>query len=234
MGIPEILMWLIFGAIIGFVLQNILFELFAGPELRFKIKYYRKKLGKRIRNPHVKTVLTTKTDDLIDKNLDLNEIRELIKNELKNKGFEVEPRGEDLKFNFTTGKTEINADVMFAPEVVEEGKVITSEVEVNLTASCGYNNFEGYILDLKKGAEMIEKCLRKVIKDVEFKGGNLTCELKNLYELTGILSGLELSSLAAKIGNRYSIDLFKNRIITYGDIDQNVTSILRKIITVYL
>ncbi len=232
MGISEILIVIATGIIISFVVY-VLVELFAGPELRFRIKYRKKWLSKIIRNPHIKTILTTKTNDLTDENLILNEIKESIKKELKNEGFELEPRGEDFKFNFESGKTEIDAEVMLAFEPMGD-KVIISGIDANLTALCGYKEFVGHILDLVTAAEKIEECLRKVIKDAKFEKRSLVCELKNIYELTGVLSGLELSSLAAKIEDKYSIDLFGDKIIAYGNIDQNVASILRKMITVYL
>ena len=232
MGILEILMGIVIG-VISTIATFILVELFAGPELRFKIKYHKKRLSKIIRNPNIKTILTTKTDDLTDKNLDLNKIRETVKNELKNGGFELEYGGKDLKFILGSGKTKIDAEVMFAIEPMEE-KVIISGIDANLTASCGYNKFNGYLLDLTAATERIEECLRRAIKDIKFERRSLTCELKNIYELTGVLSGLELSSLVAKIGNQYSIDLFEDKIVAYGNIDQNVASILKKIITVYL
>lgn len=233
MGPLEILMLLAIGAIIGFVLQNILFELFAGPELRFNLKYLKKRIGKKIRNPHVKTIFTTKTGDLTDENLDFEEIKESVKKDLKKGGFVLGPKGESLKFNFEMGKTKIDAEVMFALEPMEE-KVIISGIDANITALCGYNEFEGHLLDLTAAAEKVEECLRNTIKNAKFGRRSLTCKLKNIYELTGVLSGLELSSLAAKIKNRYPIDLFGDRIVAYGNVDQNVASTLRKMITIYL
>jgi hypothetical protein len=232
MGFIENLMWLIVGAIVAFVIQNILFELFAGPELRFKIKYFKKKLCKKIGNPYIKTILTTKTDDLTDKNLYPEKVKELIKNELRRKGFESESRRDNFAFDLDSGGITVSAEIMFVQEFREEKEII-SGVEVNLTALCRYNKFNAHILNLTAAAERIEECLRKAIKDVNFVRRSLSCELKNMYELTGVLAEYKPSSLDVEIGDGYSIDLFENKIVAYGNIDEKITSILQKMITVY-
>jgi hypothetical protein len=152
---------------------------------------------------------------------------------LKNRGFEPEPRGEDLIFNFRSGKTEVNAEVAFTFESIEQ-KMVIVEIDTNLKASCRYNEFKDHLLDLMTAAEKVELCWREVIKDTSFGKKSLTCELKKTYKLTGVLSELGLSSFTAKMGNRYSIDFFGNKVVVYGDVDSNIVSVLQKIITMYL
>lgn len=201
------------------------------PELRFKTNYFWKSICKRLRNPPIDMTLFLKSSNLSDKKLLPEQIRNNIKMNLMERGFRFTGEGDALRFEQKWGRTELNIDISFGCDTYGDDLIISS-IESRLRAICEYNNFDGYILEITQASEEIANALRNIIVDIEFSK-NLRCELKHIYELTGILSELKLTSLSGVIEEQYLLDLTPKGMITYGRLNQDVTSMMKKAIVMY-
>lgn len=232
--IGEYLWAIIAGIIITLIAEMILEMIPYTSNLRFKFRYFRKKIYKWIKNERIETEFTIKSQDLTNKKIDPSILRDNLKKSLSKNKFKLFSKENNLKFEVTSGKTKIDVQLNLAYEQINEDDKeinIVSQIETILSARCGYRIFNGHILDLKEASKKIEERLRENISDIKLNY-TLMCKLRNLYELTGVLSKSELDVLVAKDQN-YEIEMFSNRVIAYGDITQNLTTILKDLIVIY-
>ncbi len=203
-------------------------------DLRFKTKFFRKKSYKWLTNEEIKSILNIKVKNIEDRKLDIISFKEKIKKQLimhKIKFFEKE---NELSFEMLEGKAKISTSLNFALNTItiDDNEIfIVSQLDVGLSTPIKFRNFDGYILDLRQGAEKITEIIRDVVSNIRIEY-NLIFQLKNLYELTGVLSKSNLNTLSIKDEN-YEIEMFSNQVISYGKITQELTSIMKNLIVIY-
>jgi|GEM_PF-4470372 len=232
-ALPAIIL-IITGVIITLIAELILEILPFTSNLKFKMKFWKKKLVKYLKKEQIDTILNIKTQDLSNKKLNPFEYKNKFKKTLNEKKITPYEKGNDLKFDFSIGRTEISAVLTFAYNEInenEEDEIIISQIEVILSAKCKFKNFDGHIIELLTGRDLIEEVLRASIIEANLNY-SLICKIKNLYELTGVLSKSNLDYLIAK-NKDYQIEMSSNQVIAYGQINQNLISVMKDLIIIY-
>ena len=231
--ISEILAFVL--GLISTYIASILTKLLPIPDdLRFKVSYESKKIWKWIRNVPVRATYTFKSQKLEIKREDFFET---IKDRLIQNNFRyIDCSGDTIIFQYSIGKTK--AELRLTPSyfdteetLQEESELLISGIQADLTVDqCKYRRFDGHMLDIFRIKDQLQTSLRDILG--EWSAESLSCELRNMYKFTGVLSGFRLSSLSGKIGNQ-RIDLSEKGLIVYGLVDQALTSALKRIITFY-
>lgn len=227
------------GGIITAVITDVIVKILPiSDDLRFRITYNLKKMYKMIRNVNIKAAYTIKTQNLENKRISTEILANTIKTLLIQNDFQfIGESGGSLRFIYSYGKTDV--DVLLSPSYFEfketrekQAELLVSYVEANLQVrQLKYNQFDGNMLDLLQTHRKLETCLRDVVG--EWISESLSLEIGRLYQFTGVLSDLKLSSLHGRIQEEHSIDLSEKRVTLYGPINQTLTSTLKKLITFY-
>jgi hypothetical protein len=238
----DIVLYYIWGIISGLIIsifKDVIVKVLPiSDDLRFRITYNLRKFLKMIRNTSLEVVYTLKTQNLEDRRISREDFITQIKNELIQKGFKfVGTLGSSLILKDVSGETEM--EVAFTPSFSEpeeifekEEKILVSYVQADLRIrKCKYNRFDGHMVDLLQTVRKLEHSLEDYLG--KWSAESLSCELRELYRFTGVLKGLDLSSLSGKVGGVYPIDLFDKKVIIYGSVNQPIISTLKKIITFY-
>jgi len=226
------------GGIISAILVDVIVKLLPiSDDLRFRITYNLRKISKMIRNVPVRITYTIKTQSLESRKIPGEAFVNETKKRLLPNNFQfVGQSGASLTFKHFPGKTEVDITLIpsyFKSEISEkEEELFISRIQADLLITqFKYNQFEGHMVDLLQTVHTLGQCLRDIAG--EWTAESLSCEIGRLYQFTGVLSELKLSSLQGKIQGEFIIDLSEKKVIIYGLINQTLLSILKKIITFY-
>jgi hypothetical protein len=222
------------GAIISYTIEFI-----GGTEIRCRAEFRKKHFLKTLHNPGIPTILTSKTESLSERELELEETREKIRNELSEKGFKIAQHGEDFWFNLQKDSSKIDVYIKFASsegyedenEPLEEKKLVVSEVELALKAECKFKQFEKELLNLTSACNDLEKILRSTV-GVELGKKSLACELNSIYRLSGVLAALGMDSISGNFDDGISVDISDKKITVY-DTGSNAASKIKEMFTMY-
>lgn len=203
---------------------------------RYKATFYRRKISKFFANPRIEVSYTTKTEDLEDKNIRLDDFVSKIKEKMTQSNFAYQSdRGNASVFDYTLADTDV--EIVLTPSYVfkgdeEEGELIVDHLQCDFRLKdCKYRNFKDHFLNLTQIFRKLEMTLEEEVG--RWVGESLTCEVKRLYDFVGVLKDLEMSSLTGTMADRYKIELSKNRLVVYGTIETKMISMVKDIITYY-
>lgn len=222
------------GIVISLIVYLILTFIPIKENARYKAMFYRRKISKLIHNPEIEICYTVKTKNLEDKEIRADNLTKEMLENLEKDSFRFKgERGNASVFQSILGKTE--SEVTITPSYVtkeDEGELLVDYLQCDFKLiKCKYNNFDGHLLDLIQIFRKLELNLED--RFGKWTGDILTCEIKRLYEVVGVLEDLKMSSLTGKIGGKYAIELFENKLIVYGTIETKMTSMIKDIITYY-
>lgn len=233
--IAEQIRGIIVGVIISVIVYLIVTFIPIKENARYKAIFYRRKLSKFFSDPTIEVSYTVKTENLEDKEMRVDDLTKEILENIGQDSFEFKgERGNSRTFKSILGRTEF--EVTITPSYVtrenEEEELIVDYLECDFKLiECKYRNFNGHLLDLIQLFRELERNLENIVG--RWTGESLTCEIKRLYEFVGVLKDLKMSSLTGKIGGRYKIELFENKLVVYGTIETGMTSMIRDIIAYY-
>ena len=232
--ISERIWAILMGVIIGLIIDFIIKFIPIGENIRFKAVFYRRKLAKWIFNTPIRVSYTVKSSNLEGKGIYLSDFISQSRQRLIQNSFEfVGERGYSSIFKYIVGKTEM--EITLTPSYFPQNEnkdLVISYVQCDFKLiECGYRKLEGHMLDLMRALIKLKDSLREIIG--ELTNDSLSCEIKRLYEFTGVLKDLKMSSLTGKICGLYKIDLSENKLVIYGPLDQELVSIIKDIIAYY-
>jgi len=224
------------GIIISVVVYFIVTFIPIKENARYKAIFYRRKISKFFSNPRIEVCYTTKTGDLEDKNIRLDDFVSKIKEKMTQSNFAYQSdRGNASVFDYTLADTDV--EIVLTPSYVvkgdeEEGELIVDHLQCDFRLKeCRYRNFKDHFLNLIQIFRKLEMSLEEEVG--RWIGESLTCEVKRLYDFVGVLKDLRMSSLTGTMADRYKIELSKNRLVVYGTIETKMTSMVKDIITYY-
>lgn len=229
----EIIIAFVVGVITGVITDIIVKLLPIGENVRFRILFNWRKFTKWARNVPIKVNYTIKTQNLENKNLDVESLMKTIEERLHRNSFRLKGKlGNSLILTRIFGRSEIQ--VTLSPSYI-------TEMEEELTASyvqgdfevinCGYKELKGHLLELLQVTHEVEKKLRDTLGD--WVAESLSCEVKRLYEYTGLFSELKMSSLTGEIAGKYKVNLSQNKLTVYGALEQTLISMIKDVIAFY-
>jgi len=239
----EALTWLasqLWGIAIGVVTSLIVFmilNIFSIQEnARFKLTYLGRYLVKRIRNPLIDVRYRAKSRNLEEKNFIIGSLMQDLKRRMTQNGFTWKSEhGNTIKFEGAIGgsKFELALSPSYITEENGSDELAVDYLECEYyIIKCKYNDFTSNLLDLVQIFRKLENCLMEIIGN--WTGESLECEVNRMYEFTGVLKELEMSSLHGTISKKYKIELFEKKLLAYGNVESEMASALKKIITFYL
>jgi hypothetical protein len=226
---------IVVGVIVSLIVYVIVTLIPIQEKTRYKVIFYRRKLSKFVLNPAVKVSYSTKTQNLEEKGMLLEEFVRTIQQKLvQNKFVFKGTLGSTSNFQYIFGTTEI--EIALTPSYVvresETNGLVVDYLQCDFKLiDCRYRNFNGHLLDLIQTLRKLEMSLEDVVG--RWLAGSLTCEIKRLYKFVGVLKDLKMSSLMGKIGGLYEIELFEKSLIVYGDVETKMSSMIKDIITYY-
>lgn len=232
----EIIIAFIAGVLTAIITDIIVKLLPIGEDIRYRILFNWRKFTKWIHNVPIKVKYINKTPDLMNKNIDVESLTKKIEESLCQNDYKLKGRlGNSLTFSRIYGRSEIT--VTLSPSYVtkmeeEQEKLIVSYVQGDFeVVNCRYKEFSGNLLELLQVSYEIQKIMRDLLGD--WIGESLSCEIKRLYEYTGVFSELKLSSLMGTIGGKYKVSLSQNKLTVYGKLEQTMISMVKDVIAFY-
>lgn len=231
----EIILAFIAGIITAVITDIIVKLLPIGENVRFRILFNWRKFTKWVHNVPIKVSYTIKTQNLENKSLDVESLIKTIEEKLHQNDFRLKGKlGNSLIFTRIFGRSEIQATLSpsYAIETEESEKLMVSYVQGDFEViDCKYKRLNGNLLELIQVTHEVEKSLREILGD--WIAESLSCEIKRLYEYTGVFSELKLSSLTGEIGGKYKVSLSENKLTVYGALEQTLISMIKDVIAFY-
>jgi len=232
--------WLVanvLGIIVGGIITEVIVQIICNllpinPQLRFRLSYLRKRLGKWFRNEkirieHILKASITEEASYAEKALSDEICRRLI-----SRGFEcLDKRPGTLKFTYQISESLVGVSLNFGYKDVEDEVQQVETVEAILSVTCKYRSFEADIIDLLQVVRKLESALRDIL--YPWHGEAIRCSLRHLYRFTGVLSSFKMSHLWGMVEEKYKIDLFEGGLIIYAPLSKEIATILKRIITFY-
>lgn len=223
---------LIVGTVIGAVFQNFIQGILPS-NLKEKSKYWRKDLGKRIHSPKINVRLLVKTSVVSVKVLEMENTIAQLEKEFRSEGIVPARQNDSLILNIPVGKQTVKATIDLSAVDIDN-KLIVDQIQCTLEQQCDYRKFSSDVYEMREAQKKIQPILRNNISDFT-EDVSLMCELKELYELTGILADANIGALRSSIeGDKLHFDLSKNMLTVYGkEINAEMLSLMKKMIAIY-
>ena len=223
---------LVIGTIIAVFVQIFVYE-FLPDKFKDTAKYWRKKIGKIIHPRKIKVKLIAKTFNVSEKKLDIEKTLETLRKEFVDSEYNPARQHSSLIFSVPIGKNTINVTLNVMPTITEDQEIIDA-IECRIANECSYWKFHNDVHELREAQMKIASTLRKHVSDF-MDHISLICELKSLYELTGVLADVKMGILYSNLEDgKTKFEISKNKITVYDkDINTELLSFLQKMITVY-
>lgn len=218
------------GAIIGGIIEIFIYE-FLPDQIKETAKYYRRKLGKMIRNKRIDVELIVKTYNVSERKLDIQTTLGTLQSGFSN--YNPATRQDALIFDVLVGREAFHTSVNVIPTIIEDEEVIDA-IECRITHECHYNSFASDVRGLREAYIKIEDVIRENTADF-MDTISLVCKLNSLYELTGVLSDVNIGTLHSSLDEgKIKFELDRNILTVYSDeINNELLNFMRKMVTVY-
>lgn len=223
---------LVIGTVIAVFFQLFLYE-FLPDRMKDSARYWRRKIGKIIRPRKIKVELVLKTFSASEKKLDVETTLETLRKEYVRLGFNPAKQNGSLIFDVKIGSNTVIVTINTMPIIAEENEIIDM-IECRFKYECGYRNFNSDVRELREAHVKITNPIRKNVSDFQ-QPISLICELKSLYELTGVLADVKIGMMYSNLEqSNTKFELSENKITVYDDdINSDMLNFLKKMITVY-
>jgi len=219
--------FLVYGFFANLII-TVLSEL-VGDQVRFRIRYAKKKLFKWLRNVNVKVIAIMKPRPLFI-NEDIDSITKELSALLSSNGIRPFVEGTKIRFEYLVPRVGIGYISLGLNEA--DGKV--NSLELSLEWSIEFQKFADAFLDMTGAMRSLEDMFRKKYSTIASFEEILTCAgLKKAYELNGVLRKYSLENLTTKRGDETEVNFSDRDLTIFGRMDSSMKNLLQDLIAYY-
>jgi len=222
--------------VLNFVVYGLLANLFvmiasefAGDRLRFKARFWRRRLVKWLRNIRIELVAVLKPADFRVAE-SVQDVRGKLQRVLLGRGIRTAIQDSSLTFEIKNAHTSAVGEVSLSFEIPDH----VEGVQVSVRLSVEYQRFSDGFINLVDAIGLLEDSIREAYPSVVSYLEVLQClGVKKAYELNGVLRQHQLEVLSSRRKDGIQLDFGPEQITLYGRMDAALKNLLQDLITYY-
>jgi len=200
-----------------------------GDQLRFKMRFYRKKIVKWLKNTRLELIAVSKPIGLnIGESVD--EVVRKLRDALHTKGITSATQGSSIVFEVAREITAVRGQISLAfqtPDHVEA-------VELTLRFPVDYQRFADNFINLVDTIETLQDVIRTAYSFAGSFSDALQCiGLNKAYELNGVLRKHELEALSSRRKDGIELNLMDREVTVYGRMGADLKNLVLDLVTYY-
>lgn len=219
------------GAVAELLFREFIYEEWISPSLKYKLRYWKNHIKKRMHNTNIELSYSSRTADLSDQRVSMDKVK-TITDALRQHHIPARGNMDIMIDSYQAGKMSLSGAIEFSTYSSAKGELIR-DFTITLTAQVRYNSMNDEIPALIQHVSKIKEYVGMATEMPLTYSDNMSCRLAKLVmEMSHALKDMKVQYV--KIGGDVELSMNKERVVFHSPSDASlVVPELRKLVVLY-